>query len=183
MGREPLGVANAIGSMRALLACAALGATACLAQQPQPAKKPEEPKKFEPIEVKGPNEVDERKQSTAAKIVVNRDEILKYGDTTILDSMKRLPGVTVIPGARGGVGEIRMRGLGSGYTQILVNGERMPPGFAIDSLSPDLIERIEIYRSANAEFSTQAVAGTINIILRTAPSQRQREVNLTVNAE
>ncbi len=181
MEREPLGVAGAIGSMRTLLACVAFATTTGLAQQPEP-KKPDEPKKFEPIEVKA-GEQDERKQSTAAKIVVNRDEILKYGDTTILDSMKRLPGVTVVPGARGGAGEIRMRGLGSGYTQILVNGERMPPGFAIDSLPPDLIERIEIYRSANAEFSTQSIAGTINIVLRTAATQRQREVKLTVNAE
>ena len=31
-------------------------------------------------------------------------------------------------------------------------------------VAPDLIERIEIVRSASAEFSTQAVAGTINII-------------------
>src|SRR5258707_1048768 len=140
MEREPLGVAGAIGSMRTLLACVAFATTTGLAQQPEP-KKPDEPKKFEPIEVKA-GEQDERKQSTAAKIVVNRDEILKYGDTTILDSMKRLPGVTVVPGTRGGAGEIRMRGLGSGYTQILVNGEPMPPGFAIESLPPDLINRI-----------------------------------------
>ena len=84
----------------------------------------------------------ERRDSTASKIVVNRDEIVKYGDQTILDVMKRLPGVTV-SGAGGRGTEIRMRGLGSGYTQILVNGERAPPGFSLDTLSPDLIERIE----------------------------------------
>ena len=54
--------------------------------------------------------------STAAKIVVNRDEILKYGDTTILDAMKRLPGVTVVPGTRGGwrrAMSLRNRSIGS----------------------------------------------------------------------
>src|SRR5437764_14432703 len=84
------------------------------AQAPSDAKPPEEAKKLEKIEVKAPDEVDERKQSTAAKIVVPRDEILKYGDTTILHAMKRLPGVTRPPAARRGAGEIRMRGMGAG---------------------------------------------------------------------
>src|SRR5260370_20417922 len=102
MEREPLGIAGAIGSMRTLLACVAFATATGLAQQPEP-KKAEEPKKFEPIEVKA-GEQDERKQSTAAKIVVNRDEILKYGDTTILDAMQTLPRVTVVPRARGRAG-------------------------------------------------------------------------------
>jgi outer membrane receptor for ferrienterochelin and colicin len=76
-----------------------------------------------------------------------------------------------------------MRGLGAGYTQILINGERAPPGFSLDTLSPDLIERIEVYRGAVAEFSTQAIAGTINIVLRMKPSQRQRELKLTASEE
>ncbi|HEY4998254.1 MAG TPA: TonB-dependent receptor, partial [Usitatibacter sp.] len=139
-------------------------------------------KQIEKIEVTAPNEVEERRESTAAKIVVNRDEILRYGDTTVLDVMKRLPGVTV--GGSGGRGsDIRMRGLGNGYTQILLNGEPMPPGFTLESLSPDLIERIEIYRGATAEFSTQAIAGTINIVLRRAVSQRQRELKLSLSQE
>lgn len=37
-----------------------------------------------------------------------------------------------------------MRGLGAGYTQILINGERAPAGFSMDSLAPDVIERIEV---------------------------------------
>ena len=144
-------------------------------------KKPP-PRKLEKIEVIAPNEEGERRESTAAKIVVNRDEILRYGDTTVLDVMKRLPGVTV--GGAGGRGsDIRMRGLGSGYTQILLNGEPMPPGFTLESVSPDLIERIEVYRSATAEFSTQAIAGTINIVLRQKVSQRQRELKLGASTE
>lgn len=137
---------------------------------------PNAPKKLEKIEVSAPDEVSERRESTAAKIVVNRDEITKYGDTNVLDVMKRLPGVTVNRGS------VAMRGLG-GYTQILVNGEPVPPGFSLETLSPDLIERIEIYRSATAEFSTQAIAGTINIVLRQAVSNRQREVKLGASAE
>ena len=165
-------------SPRALLALLALSSSLVAAQvDPKPSDGPPSPKKLEKIEVTAPNEVEERRESTAAKIVINRDEIVRYGDTTVLDVMKRLPGVTV--GGAGGRGsDIRMRGLGSGYTQILLNGEPTPPGFSLESISPELIERIEVIRSATAEFSTQAIAGAINIVLRRAISTRQREVKL-----
>ena len=44
-----------------------------------------------------------------------------------------------------------MRGLGSGFTQILVDGERAPAGFSVEDLPPDQMERIEIYRAPTAE--------------------------------
>jgi outer membrane receptor protein involved in Fe transport len=118
---------------------------------------------------------DPRRDDTASKIVVNHDEIVKYGDTSVLDVLKRVPGVTV--SGNGGRGsEVRMRGLGGGYTQILINGEKAPPGFTLDSLSPDLIERIEVLRAASAEFSTQSIAGTINIVLKKTVKAGQREL-------
>src|SRR5690349_6938732 len=120
------------------------------------------PAPVQQVEVRASAEgYDPRRDDTASRIVIKREDILRYGDTTLLDVVKRIPGVTVTNGA-GRSQEIRMRGLGAGYTQILVNGERMPAGFALDSLSPELIERIEVLRVATADMSTQSVAGTIN---------------------
>jgi outer membrane receptor for ferrienterochelin and colicin len=116
---------------------------------------------------------DPRRDDTATKIVVRHDEIVKYGDTNVLDVLKRLPGVTV-SGTPGRGAEIRMRGLGSGYTQVLVNGERPGPGFSVDALSPDVIERIEVLRAATAEYSTQSIAGTINIVLKKVARKDER---------
>ena len=127
------------------------------------------------VEVQGARQYDERRQDTATKIVVTQEDIVRYGDTTVGDVLKRLPGVT-IGGVQGRGGDIRMRGLGSGYTQILLNGEPSPPGFSLDSISPDLIERIEIIRAATAELSTQAIAGAINIVLKRAVQTAQREI-------
>jgi iron complex outermembrane receptor protein len=81
------------------------------------------------------------------------------------------------PPGRGG-GGVRMRGLGNGYTQMLVNGERPPPGFSLEALAPDQVERIEVMRGPVAEHSTQAIAGTINIVLR--EGYRQKDVQLRV---
>src|SRR5258706_7941559 len=57
----------------------------------------------------------QRRQSTAAKIVIGRDEIERMGDSRLGELLKRLPGVTV-QGAPGRGGSIRLRGLGGGYT-------------------------------------------------------------------
>ena len=125
---------------------------------------------------------DARREDTATKIVVTQEEILKNGDTTIGDVLKRLPGIT-IGGVQGRGGEIRMRGLGSGYTQILLNGEPSPPGFSLDALAPDMIERIEIMRAATAQYSTQAIAGTINIVLKRAIVTAQRELKVGLQSD
>lgn len=116
-----------------------------------------------------------RRNDTASRSVVTHEELVKYGDRSALDAMKRLPGVTVADGA------VRMRGLGSGYTQVLVDGERLPAGFSLESLAPESIERIEVIRAATAEFSTQSIAGTINIVLRKAVGKNAGELKLGAN--
>ncbi len=113
-----------------------------------------------------------RRASLVAKQIYGREELDKFGDTSALDVMRRLPGVNV------GSDGPRMRGLGAGYTQILINGDPMPQGFALDQLSPSQIERIEVLRAPTAEQSAQAIAGTINIILKDAPRRSQRDIRL-----
>ncbi|WP_323144821.1 TonB-dependent receptor plug domain-containing protein [Massilia phyllosphaerae] len=113
-----------------------------------------------------------RRDDTAAKIIVGQEEINKYGETNIVDVLKRVPGITVTGG------EIQMRGLGAGYTQILVDGERTSAGFSLDSIPPSIIERVEILRSATAEFSTQSIAGTINIVLKRKIKNNQDQIKL-----
>lgn len=129
------------------------------------------------VQVTGRSELsdtEQRRREPVAKTIVGRDELDKYGDTAVSDVLKRLPGVSL----QGG--NPRLRGLGAGYTLILVNGEPAPPGFSLENLSPSQVERIEITKGPTAEHSAQAVGGTINIILREPPRQRQRELRTTL---
>lgn len=121
------------------------------------------------------SDTEERRHSTAAKMVFGREELDRHGDTSLGDVLKRLPGIT-LSGTPGRGGDIRMRGLGNGYTQILINGEPAPRGFSLDSLAPDQVERIEVMRAPVAEHSTQAIAGTINIVLREGYVKRDTEI-------
>ncbi len=187
---------------RALVPLAALAATLVhlrtVAQVPPPAAadtptpaasapaaaRSDKPTQLEPVEVRGNtlNDTQLRRQSTAATITIGRDEIERFGDSTVGDLLKRLPGVTM-QGRPGRGGNIRLRGLGSGYTQILLDGERVSRGFSIDSLSPEQIERIEIQRAPTAETGARAIAGTINIITREGFSKRLNDVRVAAALE
>ena len=138
---------------------------------------------MEPVEVTEKRATTtERRDSTAAKIVIGREEIEQYGDTNLGDVLRRLPGVTQ-GGRTGRGGAIRMRGMAGGYTQILINGERVPPGFSIEEITPEQVERIEILRAPTAETGTRAIAGTINIVLREALRKRNVELRAGTRVE
>jgi outer membrane receptor for ferrienterochelin and colicins len=131
------------------------------------------------VEITGAREADTeaRRNSTAAKIVIGREEIEKFGDATVGEVLRRLPGVTT-PGAPGRGGPPRMRGLGGGFTQLLIDGQRLPPGFSLDSLTPEQIERIEVLRAPTAETGARAIAGTINIITREGFKKRLNDLRV-----
>jgi len=178
---------------RLLLALALLCAGApCVAQgkPPAPAAAASAPmpaassaNRLDRVEVNGgPTANSRRRNSTASKIVIEREDLDRYGDTQLGDVLRRLPGVTM-GGRPGRGGDIRMRGLGSGYTQILVDGERPPAGFAVEELPPDQVERIEIYRAPTAETGARAIAGTINIILREPLVKSNHEARFSIGQD
>ena len=131
---------------------------------------------LEKVEVTGTRQQDDRRDSATAKVVVTRGDLDRYGDSSTMDVLRRVPGVSVSGSGRNL--EVRMRGLGVGYTQILVNGEPVPADFTLDSISPNLIDRIEVLRSPSLEQSARGIAGTINFILRQSTSKPSRELKV-----
>lgn len=117
-------------------------------------------------------DTDLRRREPVAKQLYGREELDKYGDTQLSDVLKRLPGINVSGG------QLRMRGLGGAYTQILVNGEPAPPGFSLDNLNPAQVERLEVTKAPTADQSAQAIAGTLNIILKDAPRVVQKDARI-----
>ncbi|MDP2008048.1 MAG: TonB-dependent receptor [Rubrivivax sp.] len=136
------------------------------------------------IEITGgrENDTEQRRNATAAKIVIGREEIDKFGDATVGEVLRRLPGVTT-PGAPGRGGGPRMRGLGGGFTQLLIDGQPIPRGFSLESLTPEQVERIEILRAPTAETGARAIAGTINIITREGFRRRLNDLRLGFGVE
>jgi len=112
----------------------------------------------------------ERKSAQLQKIVVSEEEVERFGDATVGDVLRRLPGMT-FTGPPGVAKDVRMRGLDKGYTQFLINGEPVPGTtherqMQVDRLPADMIERIEIIRNPTAEYDASGIGGTINIVLK-----------------
>jgi outer membrane receptor protein involved in Fe transport len=106
----------------------------------------------------------------AATLSYDLEYFQRFEPLTVGDMLKRVPSVAFL----GDVLEydgVRLRGLDAAYTQILINGERVPGAgfdrsFFVDRIPAELVERIEIVRSASADRSGDAVAGSLNIVLR-----------------
>ena len=155
----------------------ALLAAPLRAQTPVPAEPAASTPQRVDVTANRPSDTEQRRQATAAKIVIGREEIDRFGDSSTSEVLKRLPGVTM-PGPGGRGGGPRLRGMAGGYTQILLDGDRVPPGFSLDSIAPEQIERIEILRAPTAETGARAIAGSINIVLREGFRKRLNDLRL-----
>ncbi|MBP7700999.1 MAG: TonB-dependent receptor [Phenylobacterium sp.] len=112
----------------------------------------------------------DRTETVAPALSYGLEYFQRFEPLTAGDAMKRVPSVAFLSDVLESDGA-RLRGLDPGYTQILINGDRVPGAgldrsFFVDRIPAELIERIEVVRSASANRSGDAVAGALNIVLR-----------------
>lgn len=106
----------------------------------------------------------------APRVVYQADELARFGAQNLGELLRRLPGVAFTSEA-GQYESPQLRGIGPEYTQLLIDGRRVP-GLAedrsafVDRIPSDLIERVEIVRSPTADLDAQGIGGSINVILR-----------------
>jgi outer membrane receptor protein involved in Fe transport len=132
----------------------------------------------EEVIVTGQPQMRNRTDDVVPTLSYDLDYFQRFEPLTAGDALKRVPSVTFLSDVLESDG-VRLRGLDPAYTQILINGEKVPRrlrlraarrrlGFFVDRIPAELIDRIEIVRSASANRSGDAVAGAINIVLRDA---------------
>jgi outer membrane receptor protein involved in Fe transport len=115
-----------------------------------------------------------RTDTIAPELTFGQEFFQKFEPTSVGDSLKRVPGVAFTSD----IGEYdapALRGLGAGFTQILVNGRPIPGAgndrsVFVDRIPAEIIDRIEIIRSPTADLDSQGIGGTINIILKDGTS-------------
>lgn len=111
--------------------------------------------------------------------VITREDLIKRPYMTLIDAVRDLEGVDVGETAdKTGQKTISIRGMGSDYTLILINGRRQnnhgdiyPNNFGgnqFNHIPPlDMVERIEVIRGpASTLYGADALGGVINIITR-----------------
>ena len=120
----------------------------------------------------------------ASVSVITREQLDKMSVTTVNDAIKSLPGVNINPATSYGRNEIKIRGLDSDYTLLLINGQRINSRDALTSsygndfdlaaIPMAAVERIEVIRGAlSSLYGADALGGVVNVILRQPTAQTE----------
>ena len=168
----------AMSLTRALSAVALLGmsglatAQSNMAEQISPGPEPKETTELDAVVVQGKIVYRTRTDDVAPTLSYDLEYFQQFEPLTVGDMLKRVPSVAFVSDVLEYDGA-RLRGLDPGYTQILINGKKVPGAgidrsFFVDRIPAELVERVEIIRSASANRSGDAVAGALNIVLRDA---------------
>ncbi len=109
--------------------------------------------------------------------VVSEEKIQELPDANAAESIGRLPGISIIRSG-GEASKVVLRGLSSKFSNITVDGVTIP---GTDSTSRDIdlsmipqgsLAGVELYKALLPDQDGDAIAGTINLVTRKAPSER-----------
>lgn len=132
--------------------------------------------KMETVVVTASSYEQSQADAPASISVISREELDSRYYRDVTDALKSVPGVVVTGG--GDTTDISIRGMGSKYTLILVDGKRQStretrpnsdgPGIEQGWLPPlQAIERIEVIRGPMSTlYGSDAIGGVINVITR-----------------
>jgi TonB-dependent receptor len=129
--------------------------------------------KLEVIEVRGIRgsmirSMDLKRGSSGIMDAISSEEMGKFPDTNLAESLGRITGVSVSR-SNGEGSQITVRGFGPEFNLVTLNGRQMPGtgftrSFAFENLSSEGVSALEIQKSARAETPTGGLGATVNIV-------------------
>ena len=98
---------------------------------------------------------------------ISAEDIGKLPDTTIAESLARLPGVTTQRDRNGNATNVSIRGLGPDFNGYLLNGREQTStgdsrGVDLSVYPAELIAGATVYKTGDASLMTAGLAGTID---------------------
>ena len=104
-------------------------------------------------------------------------------DITVANAMQRVSGVTI---QRGNTGDGRyaiIRGMDQRYNSTLVNGIKIPSPddkyrfVPMDIFPSEMLDRLEVIKALTPEMEGDAIGGTMNLVMKSAPDKFLLSVN------
>lgn len=129
-------------------------------------------KEIEIIEVTGirgslARSMDLKRYTSGVLDSIFSEEIGKFPDTNLAESLQRTSGVSI--DRSGGEGQmITVRGFGPQFNTVLVNGrqiasENTSRAFSFDTIASEMVESLDVHKTSTASMQSGGVGATVNI--------------------
>ena len=116
------------------------------------------------------------KNATALMNIISSQTIARYPDASTAETAKRTSGISITR-VRGEAREAIIRGMEGKYNNTLIDGVKVPSpstnthDVQLDYLPSDLLQRLEVTKSLTPDMEADAIGGSVNLVMRTAPDQ------------
>lgn len=130
--------------------------------------------------------INQQRASNTIINVVSEEKIKELPDANAAESIGRLPGVSLLRSG-GEANKVILRGLSDKYTNVTIDGIKIPPtdingrGLDLSTISQSSLAGIELYKALTPDKDADALAGSINLVTKKAPSLRELHIDVKGN--
>ena len=130
--------------------------------------------------------INQQLSSNTIVSVVSEQKIQELPDANAAEAIGRLSGVSLTRNG-GEASQVVLRGLSSKFTTITIDGVRISPtnendrGVDLSAISQGSLSGIELFKALTPDKDADAIAGTVNLVTRKAPSERMFRLDATGN--
>jgi TonB-dependent receptor len=111
--------------------------------------------------------MDVKRASGGVVDAISSEDIGKFPDTNLAESLQRITGVSI--DRSGGEGQlITVRGFGPEFNTVLINGRQMATenlsrAFSFDTVASELVSGLEVHKTSTATMQSGGVGSTVNV--------------------
>lgn len=109
--------------------------------------------------------------------VISEEKIKELPDANAAEAIGRLPGISILRSG-GEANKVIIRGMSDKFTTFTIDGARIPPtdadarGVDLSTFSQGTLAGVEVFKTITSDQDADAIAGSINLVTRKAPSTR-----------
>jgi TonB-dependent receptor len=114
--------------------------------------------------------------------VISEEKIKELPDANAAEAIGRLPGVSILRSG-GEANKVILRGMSDRFTSFTLDGIRIPAtdadsrGVDLSMFSQGTLAGVEVFKALTPDKDADAIAGSINMVTRKAPSTRTLRVD------
>jgi len=140
--------------------------------------------------------MDIKRNSNGVVDAISAEDIGKFPDTNLAESLQRVPGVS-INRVNGEGSEVTVRGFGGGFNLVTLNGRQMPTAnvvsaggdqsvdfatatsrsFDFSNIASEAVSLLEVYKTGQAAVPSGGIGATINVVTRRPLDNREAGLN------